>query len=60
MDISLREAIFSLLDYSWKDEQKHWNECDRPNEHIYHALKTIRDNFGLHDKYPNESTEVEV
>ena len=49
---SLRDAILSLLDYTWKDEQKHWDEIERPENHIYQDLIVIRDNFGLQEEYP--------
>ena len=50
----LREAVIHLLDYLWKDEQKHWQESGKPQKHIYFDLIALRDNFDLQKGYPND------
>ena len=48
---TLIENIRKLLDYSWRDEQKHFYESGCPPTHIFITLKSLRDEFELSDSY---------
>ena len=34
-------ALFSIYCYLYNDEEKSWQELDRPKKHIFHAIKAI-------------------
>lgn len=36
------ESIQAMVDYLYTNEQKHWLECDKPKEHIYHSVKIVK------------------
>ena len=36
------KSINKLIDYSFTDEKKHWEECNRPKNHIYSDIRRIR------------------
>jgi len=36
------EAISAIYDYLIHDEQKHWEELNKPKDHIYTKLRTLR------------------
>ena len=35
------DAIEAVVDYAIEDERDHWEENDKPRNHIYHSLKTL-------------------
>lgn len=37
--------LATIVDYMWKDERQHWEESDKPNEHIFLSLCRIRRHF---------------
>ena len=42
----LREDIISVVDYLWHDEEKHYEEVDRPRNHIFMVLKRLAKEIG--------------
>lgn len=41
MDKKTRDAIKALVDYLKVDEAKHWNEMNRPKNHIYNQIRIV-------------------
>lgn len=39
------DSIKQVLDYMWKDEERHWEESEYPNEHIFNTLKEIKESI---------------
>ncbi len=37
-----KQDIQEIIEYLWKDEQRHFQEYGRPKDHIYHTLKRLR------------------
>ena len=37
-----RAAIKKVIDYLWKDEERHWEEWGKPKKHIFHVLKRLK------------------
>lgn len=42
MNDELRKNILRLLDYMWPDEEKDYEECDRPDSHIFRCMERIK------------------
>lgn len=40
--------INTLIQYLFADEYKHWEECEFPDNHIFHILKRIQENIELY------------
>lgn len=34
-------SLNALIEYLWRDEQKHWEESDRPKAHIFHDVQIV-------------------
>lgn len=43
MSPAIRDAIQQIVAYGIDDEHDHWEENDKPENHIYHAFKTLDD-----------------
>lgn len=41
MTKTIKQEIQKLIDYLYKDEKKHWQENNRPKEHIYRTITKI-------------------
>ncbi len=41
-DNNIRNLINELVDYLWKDEEKHFYESGKPKNHIFHTLSKIK------------------
>lgn len=37
-----RRAIKEVLNYLWKDEERHWEEWEKPENHIFNVLKRLK------------------
>ena len=40
---SLRNDIKTVVEYLWIDEERHYEENDRPNGHIFETLCRLKD-----------------
>ena len=40
-----REAIKEVLDYLWDDEERHYEESGKPDNHIFPVLKRLKSSF---------------
>lgn len=38
----IKEHIESIINYLWDDEERNFEECDRPKDHIFNKLKSVR------------------
>jgi len=58
MSLNLKQvnALISVVTYSYGNEKKHWEEEGKPDNHIYHDLKTLYDLFPM-DKPVNIFTD---
>lgn len=43
-----KNNIKEVVEYLWKDEKKHYQESEKPKDHIFLTLKAIKK--GLKDK----------
>lgn len=43
--MSMKDAIRAIYDQYHDDEKKDWEESDRPNKHIYHAIMTLVEGY---------------
>lgn len=34
--------VMETIEYLWKDEEKHWQESDKPKKHIFNTIKRLR------------------
>ena len=41
MDKQIRQDIKTVLDYIWRDEERHYAESGRNKKHIFRALKRL-------------------
>lgn len=41
-DKKAMRALKIVVDYLWNDEQKHYEESDKPKGHIFESLKILR------------------
>lgn len=41
MDEQILDDIKAVVSYLYKDEQKNFEELDRPDEHIFHSLMRL-------------------
>ena len=37
-----RVDIKEVIEYMWKDEERHWEECEKPINHIFNVLKRLK------------------
>lgn len=42
MDSETIEALRSVIEYLWDDEERHWQELNNPKDHIYHDLMLLK------------------
>lgn len=42
MNEDLKANILRLLTYMWPDEEKDYEECDRPDGHIFRCMESIK------------------
>jgi hypothetical protein len=42
MKPEILEKINKVIEYLWVDEEKHWEECEYTDDHIFQALKEIK------------------
>ncbi|KKL56748.1 hypothetical protein LCGC14_2242340 [marine sediment metagenome] len=35
------EAIATVVRYLYRDEEKHWEELNKPKKHIFHSLRAL-------------------
>ena len=52
IDESLEKDLKDIVDMSWEEERRHWDEVGCPKKHIYHSLNNLR-NFLI--KLKNET-----
>jgi len=38
-----KQDIKTVIDYLWKDEERHFKELDLPSKHIFYVLKRLND-----------------
>jgi|10_taG_2_1085330.scaffolds.fasta_scaffold19281_5 hypothetical protein len=53
IDESLEKDLKDIVDMSWEEERRHWDEVGCPKKHIYHSLNNLR-NFLI--KLKNETS----
>ena len=50
----IQDSWKNTVGVMWNEGKKNWEECDKPQDHIYHDLKTI-DKFIFGDEYISDS-----
>ena len=48
------QLVMKIVGYMWTTEKNHWREDDKPQDHIYHDLKTLN-KLILGDEYETDS-----
>ena len=48
------QLVMKIVGYMWATEKNHWREDDKPQDHIYHDLKTLN-KLILGDEYETDS-----
>jgi hypothetical protein len=43
MSPDLLEALVKLLEYNYEDEKRNWEECGKPDNHIFTSIKKLMD-----------------
>ena len=41
MDERTYQSVLAVLEYLWKEEQRHWEESGEPDNHIFLHLKQL-------------------
>ena len=47
MDKRTLNSLLRIIDYVMPEEEKHWDEAERPRKHVYHDLMRVR-SWALH------------
>lgn len=42
MDKDILVDIERVVEYLWRDEFKHWEEDDNPQEHVFHSVNNLK------------------
>ena len=37
-----QDDLKKVVDYLWSDEEKHYEESDKPSDHIFRTLQTLK------------------
>ncbi len=53
IDPKILKELEKLIDYSWQTEERHWEESDKPRDHIFVAIRRLR--WWLDARKPNAS-----
>ena len=48
MNQSELNALTKVVDYLWSDESKHYEQEDKPKDHIFHYIKILADYGQVH------------
>lgn len=40
--------IEQVIDYLWEEEKKHYEESDKPEDHIFSVLKELKETINEH------------
>lgn len=44
--LSHDDDICKIIDYLWKDEERHWIESNYESDHIFHVLRKLKAKYG--------------
>lgn len=56
MNPEIFKAIVELINYCWGDEEKHWEESDKPRNHIFVKIHKIQQWINSIKNKSNETT----
>ena len=51
----LSDNLQKLVDYMWSEENRHWEQEDNPEDHIFHQINAVK-NFLIWYKKDKEQT----